>query len=119
MINKVTIQKEQALNAVKNGEFDKSVIASKEIVLIVLTQDWCPQWQAMKTWLYDSADVDVDIDIYELEYNTTDYFEEFKTFKEEQFGNPNVPYLRFYKNGTLIEQTNYISKDRFIEIIGQ
>ncbi len=119
MINKIEIQKEQALNAIKNGEFDKSITTSKEIVLIVLTQDWCPQWQALKTWLYDSTDVKADIDVYELEYNTTDYFEEFKTFKEEQLGNSEIPYLRFYRNGALIEETNYISKDRFTEIIGQ
>ncbi len=119
MINKAVLQKEQALNAMQNGEFDKSVIASKEIVLIILTQDWCLQWQALKTWLYDSTDVKMDIDVYELVYNTTDYFEEFKSFKEEQLGNSEIPYLRFYRNGTLIEETNYISKDRFMEIIGQ
>ena len=119
MINKLEIQKEQALNAIQNGEFDKSVIASKEIVLIILTQDWCPQWQAMQTWLYDSNDIKKDVDIYQLGYNTTDYSEKFQTFKEEQLGNSEIPYLRFYRNGALIEETNYISKDRFMEIIGQ
>lgn len=117
MINKKTIQKEQALYAVENGEFDNGIITSKEIVVIVLTQDWCPQWQNMKSWIYESTEED--IDIYELEYNTTDYFEKFRTFKEEQLGNEHIPYLRFYRNGKMIEETNFISQDRFLGIIGK
>ncbi|HEX2926675.1 MAG TPA: hypothetical protein VHP38_10555 [Ruminiclostridium sp.] len=117
MINRKIIQKQQALDAIQNGEFESSIISSKDRVVIVLTQDWCPQWQNMKSWIYESTDAD--IDIYELEYNKEDYSDEFRSFKEEKLGNEYVPYLRFYKNGVLIEETNFISKDRFVSIIGE
>ncbi len=116
MITRKIIEKDQAMNAISNGEFEKNIISSNSNVVLILTQDWCPQWMNMKSWVY-GLDINQDIDIYELEYNKVDYFDSFRTFKEDQLGNENVPYLRFYKNGKLIEETNFIGKDRFIEII--
>lgn len=116
MISRNSIQKEQALAAIENGEFEKSIIASKSSVVIILTQDWCPQWLDMKSWIYD-LEIDSDVDLYELEYNTTDYAEDFMKFKENNFGNDYVPYLRFYKQGILVKETNYIGKQEFIDII--
>jgi len=116
MINRILIQKNQAINAIENGEFENSIIASKNSVVIILTQDWCPQWMDMKSWIYDLK-IDTDVDIYELEYNTTDYSEDFMKFKENNLGNHYVPYLRFYKQGVLANETNYIDKTQFIDII--
>lgn len=116
MINKHTIQKNQAMYAIENGEFETGIISSKSIVIIILTQDWCPQWTNMKSWIY-GFDCDEDIDIYELEYNKVDYFNEFMTFKENHWKNCYVPYLRFYRNGKLAKETNYISKNECIDII--
>lgn len=116
MINKHIIQKEQAIYAIENGEFESDLIASKSKVIIILTQDWCPQWTGMKRWI-DELELDEDIDIYELEYNRVDYFNEFMTFKENHWGNHNVPYLRYYKEGKLVNRTNYISESRFIDIV--
>lgn len=116
MINKKLIQKDQAMYAIANGEFESTIVASKSRVIIILTQDWCPQWLDMKGWIY-GVQIDEDIDIYELVYNKVDYFYDFMDFKENQYGNYNVPYLRFYKNGTLKKETNYISEKEFVEII--
>jgi hypothetical protein len=116
MINKHIIKKEQAIYAIENGEFGTDIIASKNKVIITLTQDWCPQWVDMKSWIYE-FELEEDIEIYELEYNRVDYFNEFMTFKENHWKNHNVPYLRYYKEGKLIKDTNYISKSRFIDII--
>lgn len=116
MINKHIIQKEQAVNAIENGEFETDIISSKNLVIIILTQDWCSQWQDMKSWIYE-LELDEDIDIYELEYNNVDYFTEFMTFKENRWKNDTVPYLRFYSDGKFVYETNYINKNMFIDII--
>lgn len=117
MVNKKLINKEQAKYAIENGEFDKNIIASKDKVIVIMTQDWCPQWMALKCWIYE-METNEDVDIYELEYNKTDYFDEFMNFKEDRWNSHNVPYLRFYKAGNLIEETNYIDKERLTEILG-
>lgn len=116
MINKNIIQKQQALNAIANGEFENDIVASKSKVVIILTQDWCSQWGSMKSWIY-GLEINEDIDIYELEYNKTDYFQDFMNFKENSWGNEYVPYLRFYKDGVLKKDINYIGEKEFIDII--
>lgn len=116
MINRKLIQKEQALNAISKGEFENSILLSKQRVVVVLTQDWCPQWHDMKNWIY-RHETGQDIDIYELEYNRVDYFNDFMNFKESHWGNYSVPYMRFYKDGVLIRETNYISEGQFSEVI--
>lgn len=118
MINRKPITTEQAKNAIAYGEFENEMLNSKPKVIIVLTQDWCPQWHDMKGWIYQ-VNTDEDVDIYELEYNKTDYFDDFRSFKENEMGNNSVPYLRFYKNGALYRDSNYISQGQFREIIGR
>jgi len=117
VFNNNEISKEQAIYAIENGEFDKTVIASTSQVVVVMTQDWCPQWTDLESWVY-GIETEEDIDIYELEYNRVDYFNDFKNFKENHWKNYNVPYLRFYKDGALIKETNYIGRQQFKVIIG-
>jgi hypothetical protein len=116
MINRNLIQKDSAMDAIANGEFESKIVSSKSKVVVILTQDWCSQWENMKSWIY-RLNIDEDIDVYELEYNRVDYFEEFMKFKENQWRNEYVPYLRFYKDGVFIKETNYISEKEFIDIL--
>jgi hypothetical protein len=116
MVRNAIITKDQLLSAIKNGEFGRDVISSQNIVVVVMTQDWCPQWTSMKNWLY-SIQSDKNIDIYELVYNKSNYFYEFKSFKETRWKNFDIPYLRFYKNGSMCKQTNYISENEFMNIL--
>jgi hypothetical protein len=116
MINKKQINKDQAMFAIENGEFDKAVIVSKSKVVVIMTQNWCPQWKDLKSWVYD-IETDEDIDIYELEYNKVDYFDAFMNFKENQWNNHEVPYLRIYKDGALVKETNHIGEQQFLEIM--
>jgi hypothetical protein len=118
MIQRNIIKTEQAMYAIENGEFDTKILTSKNKVIVILTQDWCPQWIDMKSWVY-SLELEEDIEIYELEYNKTDYFNEFMSFKESRWKNYNVPYVRFYKEGNLVKETNYISKSQFIDIVNE
>ena len=74
------LTREQAFHAIETSEFGNDVIASKSNVAVILTQDWCPQWHYMREWIYD---LDIDLDLYELEYNKVDCFDEFRNFKEK------------------------------------
>jgi len=112
MINKIKLSKDQVFNAIEKGEFDEGIIQSKDLVVVVMTQDWCPQWINMKNWIY-AVETYKEVDVYELVYNNTEYFYEFMHFKENVWKNSEIPYLRFYKNGKLVEETNYINRERF------
>ena len=116
MIIKKQINTEQAMYTIESGEFDKEIIASKNKVVVIMTQDWCPQWKDLRSWVYE-IETDEDIDIYELEYNKVDYFNAFMNFKENHWKNHNIPYLRFYKDGSLNKETNYIEEQQFLDIM--
>lgn len=118
MINRFRINEEQAKYAIENSEFPKEVINSKKSVVVIMTQDWCPQWVNMKSWVY-SVETSEDIDIYELEYNREIYFNAFMDFKESVWKNFDVPYLRYYKNGELVHTSNYVNMSGFAEAAGK
>ncbi|MDP4094527.1 MAG: hypothetical protein Q8920_14350 [Bacillota bacterium] len=116
MVNKKNISKEDAMFAVSNGEFSSDVIASANDVVIVMTQDWCPQWKSMNRWIYGLR-ADKEIDVYELVYNKTDYKDEFMRFKENSLGNSLIPYFRYYKDGKLAADFNYVDQEKFKQIL--
>jgi len=86
MINRQSLSKEQVLYAINNKEFPDEIIKSANKVVVIMTQDWCPQWQDLQKWVYD-IDTNEDINIYDVIYNNTDYFDEFRNFKENVWGN--------------------------------
>jgi hypothetical protein len=107
------LTKEQAGYAIEHEEFDDDVTGAGENVAIVLTQDWCPQWTRMRSWL-ETLDETANVSVYLLEYNKKDFFEEFLSLKEKKWNNQYVPYIRYYQNGKLIRQTNAVSKEAFL-----
>jgi hypothetical protein len=111
----IIITKEQALRAIQHHEFGENVIASNRRVAVLLTQDWCPRWGAMKDWIYSLED---DFDLYELIYNKVDYFDDFRNFKETIWDNDRIPYVRYYRDGTLSSVSNYVTKEEFMKNIG-
>lgn len=117
MVHRKVLSKEQVLTAMEKGEFGSDVISEKANVVVVMTQDWCPQWTSMQDWLYDFPTHE-DIAIYELVYNKVDYFREFMHFKESMWKNDAVPYLRYYNKGTLVNESNYVRLQRFKTLLG-
>jgi len=117
MVNRHVLTREQAFHAMENGEFPQEVTASAETVVVIMTQDWCPQWQYLKNWVYNIQTPKA-LDIYELVYNQTDYFRQFAGFKENKWNNDEIPYLRYYKDGKLIKETNSVSSEVFRTITG-
>jgi hypothetical protein len=114
-MNKNRITREQAFHAIETGEFSADVIASNERVAVLLTQDWCSQWASMKGWIYS---LDRDFYLYELVYNLTPYFNEFRTFKENCWKNGQIPYVRYYRGGKLVAESNYVSREEFLGYLG-
>lgn len=117
MVNRLTLSADRVRDAINNGEFGSEVILSAETVVVVMTQDWCPQWHNMKSWIY-GLETGKPVDIYEIVYNKEPYFKEFMSFKENIWNNHSVPYLRFYEKGGLARQTNYIGRSEFARIVG-
>jgi hypothetical protein len=110
------ISKEQALRAIQNVEFGADVTASNNRVAIVMTQDWCGEWMAMKRWMDSMEDIK-GLDIYELIYNTVDYYNDFLKLKEKSWKNDLIPYIRYYTDGVLVRQSNYVKKEDFLKIV--
>ncbi|MDR3630247.1 MAG: hypothetical protein P4L42_07915 [Desulfocapsaceae bacterium] len=104
-----TISRDQALACITHREFGDDILGSASNVVVVLTQDWCPQWVAMKGFLSTFTAAE----IYVLEYNLTDCFDRFRQFKEAVFDNDQIPYLRYYRNGSLVAVSNAVSEDQF------
>lgn len=117
MINKKVLTNEQVFAAIDKGEFDRSITASARKVAVVMTQDWCPQWHSMKSWLY-AIEAPDSVDVYELIYNKADYHREFMRFKESKWNNDQIPYVRYYKDGELVTVSNYVSQAEFKRILG-
>lgn len=101
--------------AIENGEFPPEVILSAENVAVVLTQGWCPQWSHMAQWIL-SLEPEDSIRVYYTVYDEEPYFERFMDFKETVFGNRQIPYVRYYRGGKLVKESNYISKSLFLSV---
>ncbi len=99
--------------AMREGEFGDEVIKAGPRVVVVLTQSWCPQWEMMLPWLDDAAR-EAGAVVFYLEYDREPFFEPFMTWKEDVLGNRSVPYLRYYRDGVLVAQTNYVSRAAFV-----
>ena len=109
----------QAAEATRAGEFGSSVREASPNVAVVLTQDWCGQWAALERSLRELAEnpreeVTPEVTVFVLVYNLQPYFTEFLRFKEEVFGNDAIPYVRYYRQGRLIGQSNYVSGLQFL-----
>lgn len=108
------ITRDQAMHAITQGEFGDDLIATPGRVAIILTQSWCPQWKAMQRFAagYSAAT------IYCLEYDRTDYFDQFREFKERVLGNDRIPYVRYYSGGRLVAESNAVSEEAFALNLG-
>ncbi len=103
------ITREQALAAVRSGEFSDDIIRSGDRVAVILTQSWCSQWRSMKKFVAEFSDAE----IFCLEYDLADFFDVFREFKEKKLGNDLVPYIRYYRGGILVAESNAVSEAAF------
>ncbi len=137
MIRRLGITDEQARLAIREGEFPRDVTASSDSVAVILTQGWCPDWRRMDRWLSESLERDGeaqnsgasdsvsfreanghaaaahDIHIYQLIYDRVAFFDEFRGFKERVLGNYLIPYVRYYRHGEFVGDSNQVSEQEF------
>ena len=116
------ITETQAKSAISQGEFGEDIRLAADRVAVVLTQGWCPQWSDLKRTL-SSLEKDPALDgakpqVFELVYNKVAYSAEFMAFKENTFNNYEIPYVRYYKNGELVDESNWVSKKGFLARLG-
>jgi hypothetical protein len=107
------LTEDECKNAIKKGEFDPSLLQQSALIL---TQSWCPQWAAMKSYL-EKADRP-ELSILYIEYDQVPWFEDFRIFKEQNFDNREIPYVRYYKDGKCTAQSNYVSLEGFLRRLG-
>jgi hypothetical protein len=105
----------QALATIQNGEFSEEIKQSKKSVAIVLTQSWCPQWSRIKRGLEQLTDPNLDIWVFI--YDQTEIFDQFLQFKENVFGNDEIPYIRYYHEGHLITTSNAVDLEEFLQFL--
>jgi len=108
----IEITDTQASHIIENREIPGELINSTDKVAVVLTQDWCPQWLFMKRWLNKTETKG--IKTYYISYNRKTYFNEFMNVKEDIFGNDQVPYVRYYKDGKYLNDSNFVSEELFL-----
>ncbi len=101
--------------AIEHGEFSAEIINEAPTVVLALTQSWCPQWTRMRPWLEELGDKGVSCRY--VEYDREPFFEDFRNFKESVFHNEEVPYLRYYRDGRLVKESNYMDKPGFLRIL--
>lgn len=97
---------------IAEGDIPESLRTSS--TMAIFTQDWCPDWLQMRPWIEElktksqqSGNLCIGV------YNTANCSEEFQSFKEEQWENGLIPYIRMYQNGELVEETNHIGRNAF------
>jgi hypothetical protein len=112
------LSREQCLGLLSAREFGPELLGAAPSVALVLTQSWCPQWGWMRSYL-EALPPDPGLAVFWVEYDLEDFFEPFMAFKEEVFGNRDVPYVRYYRDGALVRESNFIDKGGFLRILGR
>ncbi len=117
MVVRKEISDDQARRAIAEEEFGDDIRHAGENVAVVLTQGWCPQWSDLKRTLQslEEEELDIDLTVFELVYDLVPYAADFMSFKEKVFGNYEIPYVRYYRNGELIGESNWISRKKFLK----
>lgn len=110
---------------IEENEIEK-IIETKEVtdniknedknVITIFTQDWCGDWKNLEKELKANENTDIDITVFICIYNKIKLYEEFMSFKENIWGNELIPYLRYYKDGKFLKDTNHLPFQRIRRI---
>ena len=111
-----TLTQNQLDALVREGDFPESVRLAAPKVVVIMTQDWCPQWRDMEAYLPDFAEQAA---IFTVAYNLLPDFERIMNFKERVLKNRQVPYVRYYQDGKLVLDMNWMSRARFAAMLSR
>ncbi len=101
---------------IEKTEFAPGLLNVNQQVAFILTQSWCWQWVEMHGWLKSlasNAQSESSCSVYYYEYDKSDLFDPFRNFKERQWNNHEVPYIRYYHHTNLIAESNYVKQEQF------
>lgn len=110
----IILTEDELMQTIKEGEFPTSLLVKTEKTVIMMSQSWCPQFLIMRSMIKNLPQ-NQDLTVYLTVYDKKSYGKKVQKFKEDIFNNHLIPYLRFYKNGALYKETNYISKGAFLK----
>lgn len=118
MLSLIQLTEEQARNTLEEHELPQELRTASKFTALVATQDWCPDSRAVFRWMKKHAKKglpeDIDVTVYTVEYNKLPFFDEFREMKEQVWQNYFIPYIRYYQDGTLIDESNRVSADDFL-----
>ena len=120
MITFKTIDDNEMKYIMENKEVSNDIKNTSEKVLAIFTQDWCGDWKGLNIELVaNEQNNDVDLTVFICKYNESPLYEEFMNFKEKEWKNELIPYLRYYKNGSFIKDTNHLPFQRIMNVFNQ
>lgn len=97
-------------------EVSDNIKKASENVLAIFTQDWCTDWQSLERDLNSNEKTDsIDLTVFICKYNESPLYEPFMNFKENTWKNEFIPYLRYYKNGNFVKDSNHLPFQRLIK----
>ena len=96
---------------IDNHDISAEMRGTSRYVACIATQSWCHQWHAVRAYF----DSDRDIAVWYYEYDLSDLFDSFREFKEQTWQNDQVPYIRYYRAGVLVCESNYCMKNEFYD----
>lgn len=114
MITFYNMTDEQMLETVENKELPQSLLSKSKNVIAVFTQDWCPDWHGVEKDLKKNENYSDDIVVYVAIYNTSKHSESIMNFKETVWNNALIPYIRCYKDGVLVKESNAMAFERIV-----
>jgi hypothetical protein len=104
------LSQDQCRQMIADGEIPEEIRSSASKVAVILTQSWCPDWLVMQRYLNGLDQPDVKV--FYVEYDREACFHEVMAFKETVFGNFEVPYVRYFQEGRLVNQSNLVFTKR-------
>jgi hypothetical protein len=110
------LTREDCLDLLESREFPPRIRLAAPAVAVVLTQSWCPQWAWMRSYLAQLLPEEGSA-VFWVEYDLEDFFAPLLEFKESGFGNDQVPYVRYYRGGELVAESNFIDKGGFLRLL--
>lgn len=122
MITLKELESSDLLEAMEEGEFSEKIRTSAALVVIILSQGWCGEWKILYKRLQKVAGWDQshrpDIDIWWVLYDRLSIMENFMEFKERAWKNKKIPYLRYYREGKLVDTSNFVMEKELFAILG-
>lgn len=113
------LKEQTARRMIELGEVPVDIKDSAANVAVIVTQSWCGDWKYMQSWLKDGATIgnagdELTINVYTFEYDQSPVRQDFMAFKEGVWRNELIPYVRYYRNGSYMGDSNALAREAFV-----